>query len=131
MLDGVSEVVLPSVVAAREDDVKVGDWVVLTAVVVEEVVGRTEVSGVVVVDRLSVLEVAIITDDGVEDDIDDALAEVRETVDDGADGLADDGAAVVITVVVDIVDCMTLRAIHAEEPRKLNMNARRWLLRLF
>jgi hypothetical protein len=45
---GVEEVVMPSVVVVREDDVDVGDWVV-GAVVVEGVVGWTEVSGVDVI----------------------------------------------------------------------------------
>jgi hypothetical protein len=121
---GVEEVVMPSVVVVREDDVDVGDWVV-GAVVVEGVVGWTEVSGVDVIGWLSLLEVAIIAD-GVEEDIDEMLAEVR-----GADGLADDSVAVVATVVAAIVVCKTLRVIHAEESQKLNVNARRWLLRLF
>lgn len=46
----VEEVVMPSVVVGREDNINVGDWVVLGAVVVEGVVGSTEVSGVDVVD---------------------------------------------------------------------------------
>lgn len=69
--------------------------------------------------------------DGVEEDIDGTLAEVRGTVDEGTDGLADDGVAVVATVVADIVVCTMLRVVHAEESQKLNVNARRWLLRLF
>lgn len=76
------------------------------------------------------LEATIIAD-GVEEDIDETLAEVRGTIDEDTDELADDVAAVVATVVAAIVVCKTLRVVHAEESQKLDVNARRWLLRLF
>lgn len=125
---GVEEVVVLSRESVREDEVSADDWVVVGSVVVEGVVGWTEVSGVDVDDWLSLLEVTFVAD-GAEDDIDET-AEVGGTVDDGMDGVADVGAVVVATVT-DAVFCEALRVVHGEEPQKLNVNARRWLLRLF
>lgn len=120
----VEEVDMLGVVVAREDDVDAGDWVGINSVVVERAVDWTEVSEVDVIDRLSLLEVTIIAD-GVEGDIGETTAAVGKAVDDGSDGLADDVAAAVGTVAADIVGCKTLRVIHAEEPQKLNVDARR------
>lgn len=66
--------------------------------------------------------------DGAEDDIDEILAEVGGAVDDGTEGLANVGTVVVATVT-DIVFGKALRAVHGDGPQKLNVNARRWLLR--
>lgn len=126
---GVEEVVVLGREVVREDDVNVDDWVVVGAVVVERVVGWTEVSGVDVEEWLPLLEAAVIAD-GAEEDIDEALAEVGETVDDGTDGLADVGAVVEAIVVAPIVVCEALRVVHEEGPQKMSVNARRWVLRL-
>lgn len=126
---GVEEAVVLSLTVVGEDDVNVDGWVVVEAIV-EGVVGWTELSGVDVVDRSPLLDVAVITDDG-EEDIDETFAEVERIADDDTVGLADVGAAGAPTVVMDMVVCEALRVVHAEEPQKLNVNARKWLLRLF
>lgn len=62
--------------------------------------------------------------------MDEFFAGTKEAVDDSTDELAGDGTVVVATVVIVIVVWKTLRVVHAEEPQKLNVNARRWLLRM-
>lgn len=87
---------------------------VIEDVVVGGVVDWTELSGVDVIDRSSLLDVTVIADDA--EDVEEAIAEVEGTADDGTDRPVDVVAAVVAIVVTDMAVCETLRVVHVEEP---------------